>query len=121
MCEILFENFFRFSIKADFFHPPSLRICADVARRPQWGPHSGASWPCRASRDRCDARTPPRTPCPPEKKFEQISDFRTPWRGLTGPTMSDTWDTDVPEAAPKYNTLAPVLKKNFMRKFRGKN
>lgn len=26
---------------------------------------------------------------------------------LTGPTTSDTWDTVVPEAAPRYKTLAP--------------
>lgn len=28
---------------------------------------------------------------------------------LTGPTMSETWDTVVPEAAPRYMTLAPGL------------
>ena len=26
---------------------------------------------------------------------------------LTGPTISDTWETVVPEAAPRYRTLAP--------------
>lgn len=26
---------------------------------------------------------------------------------LTGPTMSETWLTVVPEAAPKYKTLEP--------------
>lgn len=28
---------------------------------------------------------------------------------LTGPTMSETWDTVVPEAAPRYMTFAPGL------------
>jgi hypothetical protein len=29
------------------------------------------------------------------------------WWYLTGPTISDTWDTVVPEAAPRYNTRVP--------------
>jgi len=28
-------------------------------------------------------------------------------RELTGPTISDTWDTVVPEAAPRYSTRVP--------------
>ena len=28
-------------------------------------------------------------------------------RKLTGPTTSDTWETVVPDAAPKYRTLLP--------------
>lgn len=28
---------------------------------------------------------------------------------LTGPTISETWDTVVPEAAPRYMTFAPGL------------
>jgi hypothetical protein len=32
---------------------------------------------------------------------------------LTGPTTSDTWETVVPEAAPKYKTLAPGLIQMF--------
>jgi hypothetical protein len=28
-------------------------------------------------------------------------------RQLTGPTISETWDTVVPEAAPRYKTLDP--------------
>lgn len=26
---------------------------------------------------------------------------------LTGPTMSETWDTVVPDAAPRYSTRVP--------------
>lgn len=35
-------------------------------------------------------------------------------RQLTGPTISDTWDTVVPEAAPRYSTRVPgayIMKK----------
>ena len=45
--------------------------------------------------------------------FGQISriaqDPSTKTRSLTGPTMSDTWLTVVPEAAPRYSTLLPGL------------
>lgn len=40
------------------------------------------------------------------------SQYTTPSNALqhlTGPTMSETWDTVVPDAAPRYSTLAPGL------------
>ena len=35
--------------------------------------------------------------------FENSTAYTFPF----GPTISETWETVVPEAAPKYNTLAP--------------
>ena len=41
------------------------------------------------------------------RKCKQQSYARSHYQELTGPTMSETWETVVPDAAPRYSTFDP--------------
>lgn len=44
-----------------------------------------------------------------DKGRRGLEPLNLPYHPLTGPTMSETWETVVPEAAPRYSTLHPGL------------
>jgi len=41
------------------------------------------------------------------KSLPDLAENSTAYTIPSGPTMSETWETVVPEAPPKYNTLDP--------------